>query len=172
MNGKCPEHPNRELEIVEEENYFFRIFEVSGGTLSLYREQSQFVVPEKRLNEIVAFVERGLQDFSISRLVSKMPWGYSVPDDEEHVMYVWFDALVNYISTIGWNVDQEQFEKFWPGADCRERTIFVSRRRCGRRCSVRRTCSVKANTLSMDTSPQWTEDVEESWECCFARRDD
>lgn len=115
VNGKCPEHPNRELEIVEEENYFFRFSRYQGELLSLYREQSQFVVPEKRLNEIVAFVERGLQDFSISRLVSKMPWGIPVPDDEEHVMYVWFDALVNYISTIGWNVDQEQFEKFWPG---------------------------------------------------------
>ncbi len=115
VNGKCPEHPNREIEIVEEENYFFRFSRYQGELLSLYREQSQFVVPEKRLNEIVAFVERGLQDFSISRLVSKMPWGIPVPDDEEHVMYVWFDALVNYISTIGWNVDQEQFEKFWPG---------------------------------------------------------
>ncbi len=115
VNGKCPEHPNREIEIVEEENYFFRFSRYQGELLSLYREQSQFVVPEKRLNEIVAFVERGLQDFSVSRLASKMPWGIPVPGDESHVMYVWFDALVNYISTIGWNVDQEQFEKFWPG---------------------------------------------------------
>lgn len=115
VNGKCPEHPNREIEIVEEENYFFRFSRYQGELLSLYREQSQFVVPEKRLNEIVAFAERGLQDFSVSRLASKMPWGIPVPGDESHVMYVWFDALVNYISTIGWSVDQEQFEKFWPG---------------------------------------------------------
>ena len=67
------------------------------------------------MNEIVAFVERGLQDFSVSRLASKMPWGIPVPGDESHVIYVWFDALVNYISTIGWDVDQERFEKFWPG---------------------------------------------------------
>lgn len=113
--GKCPEHPNRELEIVEEENYFFRFSNYQAELLKLYREQSQFVVPEKRLNEIVAFVERGLQDFSVSRLASKMPWGIPVPGDESHVMYVWFDALVNYISTIGWSVDEEQFEKFWPG---------------------------------------------------------
>jgi methionyl-tRNA synthetase len=115
VNGKCPEHPNREIEIVEEENYFFRFSNYQAELLKLYREQSQFVVPEKRLNEIVAFVERGLQDFSVSRLASKMPWGIPVPGDESHVMYVWFDALVNYISTIGWNVDQERFEKFWPG---------------------------------------------------------
>lgn len=67
------------------------------------------------MNEIAAFVERGLQDFSISRLKKKMSWGIPVPDDDDHVMYVWFDALVNYISTIGWNSDQKRFEKFWPG---------------------------------------------------------
>lgn len=115
VHGKCPEHPNREIEIVEEENYFFRFSNYQAELLSLYQKQSQFVVPEKRLNEIVAFVERGLQDFSISRLAKKMPWGIPVPGDEAHVMYVWFDALVNYISTIGWDVDQERFEKFWPG---------------------------------------------------------
>jgi methionyl-tRNA synthetase len=60
-----------------------------------------------------AFVERGLQDFSISRLKEKMPWGIAVPDDEDHVMYVWFDALTNYISTLGWPEDKENFDIFW-----------------------------------------------------------
>ena len=115
VNGKCPEHPNRAIEIVEEENYFFKFSTYQEALLALYREQANFVIPEKRMNEIVAFVERGLQDFSVSRLASKMPWGIPVPGDESHVMYVWFDALVNYISTIGWDVDQERFEKFWPG---------------------------------------------------------
>ena len=115
VHGKCPEHPNREIEIVEEENYFFKFSMYQEALLALYRKQADFVVPEKRMNEIVAFVERGLQDFSISRLAKKMPWGIPVPGDEAHVMYVWFDALVNYISTIGWDVDQERFEKFWPG---------------------------------------------------------
>ena len=115
VNGKCPEHPNREIEIVEEENYFFKFSTYQEALLALYREQANFVIPEKRMNEIVAFVERGLQDFSVSRLASKMPWGIPVPGDESHVIYVWFDALVNYISTIGWDVDQERFEKFWPG---------------------------------------------------------
>lgn len=114
-DGKCPEHPNREIETVEEENYFFRFSKYQEPLLRLYRDRSAFVVPEKRLNEIVSFVSGGLQDFSISRLTEKMPWGIPVPDDAGHVMYVWFDALVNYISTIGWNGDRERFEKFWPG---------------------------------------------------------
>lgn len=123
-DGKCPDHPNREIEIVEEENYFFRFSKFQGELLALYEKEDGFVVPEKRLNEIRAFVERGPQDFSISRLAKKMPWGIPVPDDVEHVMYVWFDALVNYISTIGWpssakasvgKPDSGNFEKFWPG---------------------------------------------------------
>jgi methionyl-tRNA synthetase len=73
----------------------------------------KFVVPEFRLNEIRSFVERGLEDFSISRLKSKMPWGIAVPGDDTQVMYVWFDALVNYISTLGWPENTEQFQSFW-----------------------------------------------------------
>lgn len=115
VDGRCPEHPNREIEIVEEENYFFRFSKYQELLLDLYAKRSDFVFPKKRMNEIAAFVGHGLQDFSVSRLAKKMPWGITVPDDEEHVMYVWFDALVNYISTIGWNVDMERFEKFWPG---------------------------------------------------------
>lgn len=116
MDGKCPDHPKMELQIIEEENYFFRFSKYQDRLLKLYREQPDFVLPKKRLNEITAFVERGLQDFSISRLAAKMPWGIPVPDDTEQVMYVWFDALVNYISTLGWSgEDTKQFESFWPG---------------------------------------------------------
>lgn len=115
VDGKCPEHPNMELQLIEEENYFFRFSKYQEALLKLYQEQPDFVIPKKRMNEITAFVERGLQDFSISRLKSKMPWGVPVPGDDEHVMYVWFDALVNYISTLGWPNDIENFEKFWPG---------------------------------------------------------
>lgn len=114
-DGRCPIHPNREIELIEEENYFFRFSKYQGELLALYKKQQNFVVPEKRLNEIRAFVDRGLEDFSISRVKEKMPWGIPVPDDDEHVMYVWFDALVNYISTIGWSEDAENFGKFWPG---------------------------------------------------------
>ncbi len=113
-DGKCPLHPNRELEIREEENYFFRWSKYQDQLLALYRDHPDFVVPHFRGNEVKSFVERGLEDFSISRLASKMPWGVPVPDDEEHVMYVWFDALVNYISAVGWPNDMERFKKWWP----------------------------------------------------------
>ncbi len=113
INGECAIHPGRPLEIIEEENYFFKYSEFGEKLLKFYKENPTFVVPDFRFNEIKAFVERGLQDFSISRLKSKMPWGILVPGDDQHVMYVWFDALTNYISTLGWPENTEQFEKYW-----------------------------------------------------------
>ncbi len=114
-NGECPLHPGRSLELIDEENYFFKFSAFQQELLALYNGRPDFVLPSSRFNEIRAFVERGLEDFSISRLKSKMPWGVPVPGDENQVMYVWFDALVNYISTLGWPTNTEQFEKFWPG---------------------------------------------------------
>lgn len=114
VDGKCPWHPNNDIEIREEENYFFRFSKYQEPLLKLYEENPQFVVPDFRMNEIKKFVEGGLQDFSVSRLKSKMAWGVSVPDDEEHVMYVWFDALTNYISTTGWP-EKADFDGWWPG---------------------------------------------------------
>ncbi|HEY4486476.1 MAG TPA: methionine--tRNA ligase [Candidatus Paceibacterota bacterium] len=113
-NGHCPLHPNLEIEIIEEENYFFKLSNYQKRLLSLYAERSDFVLPEPQFVEVKKFVERGLQDFSISRLKEKMPWGVFVPGDDAHVMYVWFDALVNYISAIGWPDDMGRFEKWWP----------------------------------------------------------
>jgi methionyl-tRNA synthetase len=114
-DGKCPLHPNMEIEIIEEENYFFRFSKYQEKLLELYRNNPRFVFPEKRMNEVRSFVEGGLQDFSISRLKSKMPWGVEIPGDPDHVMYVWFDALVNYISTLGWPNADSDFSDFWPG---------------------------------------------------------
>jgi methionyl-tRNA synthetase len=113
-DGLCPYHPSQTPELIEEENYFFRFSEYQQKLLELYDKHPDFVVPDFRLNEVRKFAERGLQDFSISRLRDKMPWGVPVPDDEEHVMYVWFDALVNYISAIGWPDNNESFQKWWP----------------------------------------------------------
>jgi methionyl-tRNA synthetase len=115
VEGKCPLHPNRELEIRKEENYFFKFSEFQQPLLDLYQSQSEFVKPQGKFNEIKSFIESGLKDFSISRLKTKMPWGIEVPGDKDHVMYVWFDALVNYISTLGWPDDLTNFENFWPG---------------------------------------------------------
>ncbi|MCR4328008.1 MAG: class I tRNA ligase family protein, partial [Patescibacteria group bacterium] len=114
LGGKCPIHPTTEIELREEENYFFRFSKYQEALLKLYHDNPDFILPPTRRTEITKFVERGLQDFSISRLKEKMPWGIEVPGDEEHVMYVWFDALVNYVSTIGWPADLEKFEKWWP----------------------------------------------------------
>jgi methionyl-tRNA synthetase len=111
-NGHCKIHPNLELEIHEEENYFFRFSEFGPKLLALY-EGNLKVTPDFRLNEIKALIDRGLEDFSISRLKKKMPWGVPVPQDPEHVMYVWFDALVSYISTLDWPEDKGNFERFW-----------------------------------------------------------
>lgn len=113
VEGKCPLHPNRDIEIREEENYFFRYSKYGEKLLDLYKKRPDFVIPESRLNEMKAFIERGLEDFSISRLASKMPWGIPVPGDGEHVMYVWFDALVNYVAAVGWPDDKGSFEKWW-----------------------------------------------------------
>ncbi|MBI2594872.1 MAG: methionine--tRNA ligase [Candidatus Colwellbacteria bacterium] len=116
-NGHCIIHPYAEIEIIEEENYFFKFTNYQDRLLQLYQERPDFVIPEKRLNEIKKFVEAGLEDFSISRLKAKMPWGVPVPGDDAHVMYVWFDALVGYISAIGWPKDKKKFEKFWGTKD-------------------------------------------------------
>lgn len=112
-DDRCPLHPNAEIELIDEENYFFRFSKYQQSLLDLYAAQLDFVLPDFRQNEMRLFTERGLQDFSISRLKSKMPWGIPVPGDKEQVMYVWFDALVNYISVLGWPEDTEHFEKFW-----------------------------------------------------------
>ncbi len=112
VDGKCPDHPNRELEIRDEENYFFKFSDFQKPLLDFYAKNPDFVVPDFRFKEIKNFVEAGLSDFSISRLKSKMPWGIEVPGDADQVMYVWFDALVNYISAIGWPSDMEKFAKW------------------------------------------------------------
>ncbi|MDP3962432.1 MAG: methionine--tRNA ligase [bacterium] len=112
-NGRCFIHQSIDLIIIEEENYFFKFSEFQKPILSLYEENPDFVIPSFRFNEIKSFVKNGLTDFSISRLRSKMSWGVPVPGDDDHVMYVWFDALVSYISTIGWPDDKESFDRWW-----------------------------------------------------------
>ncbi len=113
--GFCPDHDGVPLQIISEENYFFKYSAFTDKLLEFYDKNPNFIVPDFRYNEMKAFVARGLQDFSISRLKSKMPWGIPVPGDSEHVMYVWFDALTNYINTLDWENNKEQFEKYWKG---------------------------------------------------------
>lgn len=114
VNGCCPLHPTLQIELRKEENYYFKFSNYQQALLDHYGAQENFVVPDGRMREMRSFVEMGLKDFSISRRKEKLSWGVPVPGDDEHVMYVWFDALVNYVSAIGWPEDEAAFEKWWP----------------------------------------------------------
>jgi methionyl-tRNA synthetase len=106
------------LDRIAEESYFFRLSDYAEALLALYESRPGFVQPESRNNEVTAFVRGGLQDLSVSRLKSSVSWGVPVPDDPDHTMYVWFDALTNYITGIGFGNEEREravgFEKFWP----------------------------------------------------------
>ncbi|MEM8895863.1 MAG: methionine--tRNA ligase, partial [Bacteroidota bacterium] len=112
VEGYCPNHPGQAPVEIEEENYFFRLSNYQAY-LEEYLSQPGVIEPEWRREEALTFVQSGLEDFSISRQKSRMDWGIPVPDDEEQVMYVWFDALTNYISTLGWPEEGGDFKTFW-----------------------------------------------------------
>jgi methionyl-tRNA synthetase len=107
----CPTH-RRELQLVKEESYFFRMSKYQDRLLAYIKDHPGFIQPEYRKNEVVAFVESGLRDISVSRTSFK--WGIPVPGDPEHVIYVWIDALTNYISALG-GPGSELYGRFWPG---------------------------------------------------------
>lgn len=108
----CPQC-GRPTETVHEENYFFKLSAFQDRLLELYRSQPDFIRPETRRNEVISFVRSGLRDLSISR--STFSWGIPVPDDPKHVIYVWMDALSNYITALGYgSEDTKLYEKFWP----------------------------------------------------------
>jgi methionyl-tRNA synthetase len=113
----CLVHETK-LDRVSEESYFFRLSDYAEALLGLYEARPDFVQPEARRNEVRSFVKGGLQDLSVSRLKSSVSWGLPIPDDPDHTMYVWFDALTNYITAIGFGNEQQEravgFEKFWP----------------------------------------------------------
>ncbi|HEV2904026.1 MAG TPA: methionine--tRNA ligase, partial [Pyrinomonadaceae bacterium] len=113
----CLVHETK-LDRISEESYFFRLSDYDEALLNLYNSRPDFVRPEARRNEVKSFVAGGLQDLSVSRLKSSVSWGVPVPDDPNHTMYVWFDALSNYITAIGFGNEQQNrvigFEKFWP----------------------------------------------------------
>jgi methionyl-tRNA synthetase len=97
VDGKCPDH-GKEPELIREENYFFKLSGSTDFLLGLYEQQPNFVVPTSRFNEIREMVKGGLEDISVSRSAEKMSWGIPVPGDDSQVMYVWFEALLNYLT--------------------------------------------------------------------------
>ncbi len=109
---KLPEEKRPHLERINEQSYFFRLSAYQEPLLRLYRENPDFIKPDYRRNEVVSFVEGGLRDLSVSR--TNFSWGIPVPKSDEHVVYVWFDALTNYLTSLGFPEKTENFEKFWP----------------------------------------------------------
>ena len=111
-DGKCPDC-GRDVYEAEEEAYFFRTSKYADRLLKLYEENPQFIQPESRKNEMISFINQGLQDTCVSR--TTVPWGIPVPFDQKHTMYVWVDALSNYISALGFgNHAYNDYDKFWP----------------------------------------------------------
>ncbi len=114
IDGKCPEHL-REPEIVEEENYFFRLSKYQDQLVELIESDKLKISPETRKNEVLSFVKSGLEDFSISRSKERAKnWGIPVPSDDSQIIYVWFDALNVYQTGIGFGINEEQYQSLWP----------------------------------------------------------
>ena len=111
VDGKCPQC-GREVEMVQEDNYFFRLSAYADRLLAHIEANPDFVQPDMRRNEVTSFIKQGLTDQSISR--KTITWGIPLPFDESQVMYVWFDALLNYVSAIDYGIDKARFEGIWP----------------------------------------------------------
>jgi methionyl-tRNA synthetase len=112
VDGKCPDH-QRPLEWIEEQNYFFKMSKYQGWLISYINDRPELIQPERYRNEILGFLRDPLQDLSISRPAKRLSWGIPLPFDSNYVTYVWFDALINYISALG-DLDSERMRRYWP----------------------------------------------------------
>jgi methionyl-tRNA synthetase len=113
VNGQCPLHPTRQIQVVKEENYFFRLSKYEKALRALFQMDPEFTVPETRRNEVLGWLDRGLKDISVSRGRS-LEWGIPWPGEPGHTVYVWFDALINYVTGVGFGTDEAKFKKWWP----------------------------------------------------------
>ncbi|HUG56325.1 MAG TPA: methionine--tRNA ligase [Candidatus Limnocylindrales bacterium] len=112
VDGKCQWHPTVPIQRLEEENFFFRLTKYERALKDLYRDRPDFCVPEIRRNEVLGWLDRGLRDISVSR--KNLKWGIPFPDHPGHTVYVWFDALINYVTGAGFATDDASFAKWWP----------------------------------------------------------
>jgi methionyl-tRNA synthetase len=112
VDGRCPLHPSQEIQHLKERNHFFRLSAFADRLRAHIEAHPGFVQPEERRNEVLATINGGLEDLSISR--QSIEWGIPYPDDPEQVVYVWFDALTNYMTAAGFGTDQARFEHYWP----------------------------------------------------------
>lgn len=115
VDGKCPEH-GREPKYIEEKNYFFKMSKYQKWLIDHIKDNLEFIRPERYRNEALAFLRDPLEDLCISRPKSRLEWGITLPFDENYVTYVWFDALINYVTALGYP-DGEKFKTFWPVAE-------------------------------------------------------
>jgi len=113
VNGQCRLHPTRQIQHIKEENYFFRLSKYEKALRELYEKDPDFTVPQSRRNEVLGWLDRGLKDISVSRGRS-LEWGIPWPGEPGHTVYVWFDALINYVTGVGFGTDDKKFEKWWP----------------------------------------------------------
>jgi methionyl-tRNA synthetase len=116
VEGHCPNHLTVSPEWLHEENYFFALSKYGTRLLEHIESHPDFIVPASRKAEVIGLIHQGLRDFSVSRLVRPgiEGWGIPVPDDPQHVIYVWFDALTNYLTAVGFPDDEQKFERYWP----------------------------------------------------------
>ncbi|HPY01395.1 MAG TPA: methionine--tRNA ligase, partial [Candidatus Marinimicrobia bacterium] len=113
VNGQCPQHL-KEPDFIKEKNYFFRMSKYQDWLIGYIQDHPNFIRPESRKNEVLGFLKNPLGDLCISRPKSRLSWGIELPFDSGYVTYVWFDALLNYITAIGYPNDRQRFAKWWP----------------------------------------------------------
>ncbi len=113
VDGKCPQHL-KEPEFIKEKNYFFRMSKYQEWLIGYIQDNPDFIQPDSRRNEVLGFLKNPLSDLCISRPKARLSWGIELPFDADYVTYVWFDALLNYVTAIGYPFDRERFERWWP----------------------------------------------------------
>lgn len=113
IEGQCPDC-NRKVEYIKEKNFFFKLSRYQGWLIDYITSHEDFILPAIRRNEVMSFLKNPLNDLCISRPKSRLSWGINMPFSGDHVTYVWFDALINYISVCGYRDDAKKFKKFWP----------------------------------------------------------
>lgn len=111
--GKCPDC-GREVQELQEENYFFKLSKYQDWLIDTIEKNPDFIRPDYRKNEILGFLRQPLEDLSITRPRTRLTWGIDYPNSKDHVVYVWFDALINYVSAVGYTVDEKKFKELWP----------------------------------------------------------
>jgi len=113
VDGKCPIH-RKAPEILEEENYFFRLSKYIPKVKKIIEKDELVIIPKTRKNEVLGLIKQGVKDISISRTKENLVWGVSVPNDDKQICYVWFEALCNYISALGYDSNDKKFNRYWP----------------------------------------------------------